>query len=358
LTRRFPRLVEWEAGTALPTLKQLEAFAAATYTPLGYFFLPEPPAEAVPIPDFRTMGGLPVGEPSANLLDTIYICQQRQEWYRDYARASGEGPLPFVGSVAVGASVSETAAVIRRTIGIDVDARSRMGTWEEALRQFARQADAAGILVMANGVVQNNTHRPLDADEFSGFAIAEQLAPLVFVNAAESKSRQMFTLAHELVHVWLGQSALTDADVRAAAGPAVERWCNEVAAEVLVPIDAIRDAYRRGVNLTSEIKRLAGVFKVSTLVVLRRISDLGYLTGQAYWDAYDAELERLRELARTGSGGGNFYFTEKVRVGERFGRALVASTLEGRTLYRDAFRMLGFSKMETFHEFSQRLGMA
>src|ERR1035437_1674972 len=82
LTRRFPRLVEWEAGTALPTLKQLEAFAAATYTPLGYFFLPDPPIEAVPIPDFRTVGGMPVGEPSANLLDTIYICQQRQEWYR------------------------------------------------------------------------------------------------------------------------------------------------------------------------------------------------------------------------------------------------------------------------------------
>src|SRR5437867_1947482 len=99
LARRFPKLKAWEQGEASPTLKQLEKLAKATYAPIGYFFLQEPPVEHVPIPDFRTTDSVHAGRPSPDLLDTIYICQQRQEWYRDFARSTGEERLAFVGSV-------------------------------------------------------------------------------------------------------------------------------------------------------------------------------------------------------------------------------------------------------------------
>jgi len=357
LTGRFPRLAEWERGALQPTLKQVERFAQATHAPVGYLFLPEPPVERLPIPDFRTMAGAGVRQPSPNLLDMLYACQQRQEWYRDYARTVGETPLRFVGSARVGDDVVTAAGRMRTALGFDLDVRRQLPTWTDALRQFIEQAEALGVLVMVSGVVLNNTHRKLDPDEFRGFALSDDIAPLVFINGADTKSAQMFTLAHELAHLWLAQSAVSDAQPALVPEHDVERWCNRVAAELLVPLAAVQQQYRRDVDLWEEVTRLARYFKVSTLVVLRRIHDAGGLGGAQFWAAYQAEVERLRALTRRGGGGGDFYATETARLGKRFVRALVSDTLEGQTLHRDAFRMLGITRLETFHELGRRLGV-
>lgn len=355
LEHKFPQLAAWEEGTAQPTLKQVEAFAKATYTPVGFLFLQEPPVEKVPIPDFRTIDNQHVGHPSPDLLDTLYVCQQRQEWYRDFARSMGEKPLAFVGSASVRDEIVPAAARIRAALKFDVNERRRMPTWTDALRHFIEQADGLGILVMCNGVVHNNNYRHLDPSEFRGFAMADDLAPLVFINGADTKSAQMFTLAHELAHIWLGQSAVSDAQPVAVPVQDVERWCNQVAAELLVPLDLMRREYNGDAELPDEVNRLARRFKVSTLVILRRIHDAGGLTRQEFWDAYEAEVERLRAIPR--GSGGNFYLTQAARLSKRFAAALVTSTLEGQTLYNDAFRMLGFTKQATFKELGRSLGV-
>jgi Zn-dependent peptidase ImmA (M78 family) len=353
---RFPKLPEWLAGTARPTLKQVEGFARATHTPVGFLFLSEPPVETVPIPDFRTIGDAGVQRPSADLLDTIYICQQRQEWYRDYARSMGDAPLAFVGSVLPTGDVVGTANTIREALGFDLEQRRRLGTWEDALRAFIAQADDLGVLVMCSGIVANNTHRKLDPQEFRGFAMADPFAPLIYINGADTKSAQMFTLAHELVHIWAGQSALSDVHPILSSGNEIERWCNAVAAEFLVPLAVLVNEYDRTAPLAYELSRLARRFKVSTLVILRRMHDVGGLTREAFWAAYEDEADRLHELIG-GGGGGNFYLTEAARVSKRFARALVSSALEGQTLYRDAFQMLSVSRLETFREFGHSLGV-
>ncbi len=166
----------------------------------------------------------------------------------------------------------------------------------------------------------------------------------------------MFTLAHELAHVWFGQSALSDVDPASVPSHRVEAWCNQVAAELLVPAAALRAEHRLGGELTEEGNRLARHFKVSTLVILRRLHDVGALTRERLRDAYEQELERLQAIPK--SSGGDFYLTQAARVSKRFARALVVSTLEGQTLHRDAFRLLGFSKLETFHELGRSLGVA
>jgi Zn-dependent peptidase ImmA (M78 family) len=356
LERRFPQLEAWERGEEFPTLKQMESFSKATHTPVGYLFLPAPPTERVPIPDFRTAGSARIAQPSPDLLETIYICQQRQEWYRDFARSTGEASLAFVGSMQLTDDVVQAAASLRSALGFDVEERRTLRTWTDALRRFIEQADAQGVLVMVSGVVGSNNQRKLAPEEFRGFALADDLAPLVFINGADTKAAQMFTLAHELAHIWLGRTALSDTAPITSPSNHVEIWCNRVAAELLVPLAILREEYRKDAELRGETERLARRFKVSTLVILRRIHDAGGLTRDQLWEAYHEELSRL--LAMPKGSGGDFYLTLAARVSKRFARSLVVSTLEGQTLYRDSLRMLGFSKLETFHELGRSLGVA
>lgn len=355
LARKFPKLELWEHGEVNPTLKQLESFAKATRLPIGYLFLPEPPVETVPIPDFRTIGNEYLDHPSPDLLDTIYICQQRQEWYHGFARSVGEEPLSFVGSADSTSDIVTVAATIRHSLKFDIEERRRLPTWTDALRRFVEQADDFGVMVMVSGVVGSNNRRKLDPEEFRGFALADEFAPLVFINGADTKSAQMFTLAHELAHLWLGESALSDVGPVSSPSHHVEKWCNQVAAELLVPLSVVRKEYRQSDELDDEVSRLARLFKVSTLVILRRIHDVGGISHEVLWDAFFAELERLRAIPK--GSGGNFYWTQAARVGKRFARALVISTLEGQTLHRDAFRFLGLSKLATFHELGHSLGV-
>ena len=353
--RQFPNFEKWQKRELQPTLKQLEAFAQKTHTPIGYLFLDSPPVEKVPIPDFRTVGNKRLNKPSPDLLETIYLSQQRQEWYRDYAFSLKEDRLPFVGSETVKSEITTVAQTIRESLKFDVEERRQIPTWTDALRQFIDQADQLGVLVMVNGVVGNNNYRKLDPDEFRGFALADQTAPLIFINGADTKAAQMFTLAHELAHIWLGQSALSDIAPGTKPANDAELWCNRVAAEILVPLKIFREEIRRGEALQDAINRLARYFKVSTLVILRRLFDAGEMTEQKYWQSYKEELARL--LAIPKSSGGDFYLTQGARVGKRFARALIANTLEGHTLHRDAFRLLGFSKLSTFRELGHSLGV-
>ena len=188
LAARFPKWSLWLSGDSQPTLKQLEDFARLTHVAFGYFFLPQPPALALPVPDFRTLRDEALAEPSSDLLDTLYLCQQRQEWYRDHARVHGLPALPFVSSASVHDAPEVVAQNQRETLGMTTEARRQLPTWTDALRQLISKAEDAGVMVMASSVVGSNSHRKLDVGEFRGFALADDLAPLVFLNGADSKA--------------------------------------------------------------------------------------------------------------------------------------------------------------------------
>ena len=356
LVQRFPKYHEWETGEAQPTFKQLQKFAKVTYAPLGSLLLPEPLDEPFPIPDFRTIGGASIVHPSPNLRDTVYLCQLRQDWYREHALAQGQSPPRLVGAAKLTDNITATAATIRTALGLDLDDRAALPTWTDALRHFIKNVERSGVLAMVSGVVGTDNRRKLDPNEFRGFALADNLAPVVFVNGADTKAAQMFTLAHEVAHLCLGQSALSNVELISKPLNEVESWCNQIAAEMLVPISILRDEYRSEELLFEELKRLARRFKVSTLVILRRLHDLAALTPKQFRRAYGTEIGRLQALP--GRSGGNFYAAQTSRVGERFARALITSTLEGQTLYRDAFHLLGFRKISTFHKLADRLGVA
>jgi Zn-dependent peptidase ImmA (M78 family) len=356
LVFRFKRLPEWVTGKSKPTFKQLQSFASATHAPIGFFFLPQPPEEPLPLADFRTLEGADVGPPSADLLDTIYICQQRQDWFREFALTSRMEPLPFIGSTNVGASPEEVAREVSKTLGFDVEKRRACASWDEAFRHLVGQCEDNGILIMVNGVVGNNTRRVLDIGEFRGFCLSDRLAPVVFVNGADSKSAQMFTLVHEVAHLWLGDVGVSNASLAAPSARVNEIWCNAVAAEVLVPRQLLLEA-AGGDALREKVARLTRSFKVSSLVILRRLFDVKLLNGEHFQAAYAAEVTRLKTLKEGTASGGSFYNTEAVRVSKRFATAILVSTLEGTTLFRDAARLLGIKKVSTLNEFAARLGV-
>lgn len=354
LERRHPKLTEWIEGERRPTLKQLTDFARSTRTPVGYLLLPEPPQEEIPLVDFRTLGDTTVRRPSADLLDTIALVEQRQSWYRDFARYFGEPAVPWVGAASTDHLPATVASRMREVLDFDLGQRVAYRSWEDARRGLVEAVEDTGILVMVSGIVGSNSHRRLDPDEFRGFTVVDDYAPVIFINAADSKAAQIFTLAHELAHVWLAQSALDNARMDATPDDGVERWCNAVAAELLVPEGDLRQQHDPAVDPSLEARRLARRYKVSTLVVLHSLFDARLVSWDRFRSAYHDELDRVLEA--TTSSGGDYYRTQPARLGKRFTRALLASTLEGQTLYRDAFAMLGCRKQATFDELARRVG--
>ena len=363
LTKRFPKLADWEGGTAKPTLRQLEEFANATTTPLGYLFLREPPEEALPIPDFRTLGDRPVARgsspraegprPSPNLLDTVFDMQRRQAWLREERIEEGLGRLPFVGSATPDAAPEKVAAAMRRGLGVSAGWADLHSTWSEALRALRDRIEAAGIIVVINGVVGNNNYRKLDPDEFRGFVLADDFAPLIFVNGADGKAAQMFTLAHELAHLWVGQAAVFDLhDMQPAPDP-TERFCSAAAAEFLIPEAELGKAWQEAGSRPGRFQLLARRFKVSELVTARRALDLGLITREAFFSFYNeySEDERRRSAVQS---GGNFYATQNSRIGRSFAEAVARAVREGRLLYRDAFDLTGLHGA-TFDRYIARL---
>lgn len=358
LERKFPKLPEWLSGAVQPTLRQLEAFAKAAAVPFGYLLLAEPPEEQLPIPHFRTLGREPLRQASPDLIETIQTMQQRQAWLREYLIEQGHEPLPFVASAALrrsapsGAESPVTIARrIRETLGLEETWAARQPTWTAALRTLQITIEQAGILVVVNGVVGNNTHRKLNPEEFRGFVLADEYAPLVFVNGADGKAAQMFTLAHELAHVWLGSSASFDLRELQPADDQSEQLCNQAAAEFLVPANQLQDLWPSAGEEREPFQAIARRFKVSEVVAARRALDLELITRNEFFEFYQAWREQ-EHTARPGSDGGDFYATQNLRIGRRFGEVVVRATKEGRLLYSEAYRLTGLYG-ETFQHYAE-----
>jgi len=353
LRQRFPMFDDWVSGKKRPTLKQLEQFAKFTRVPTLNLFLPEPVVEEIPIQDLRTIGDQTITNPSSNLLDTIYMCQQRQKWYQDFALSEGEKPLSFVGSATVDSNIETVANEIRSMLCFDMGIRNQLSNWTQAFSYFTKKTEDLGILVMISSIVRNNSHRKLDPQEFRGFTLANDIAPLIFINSTDSKAAQIFTLAHELAHVWLGKSTLSNSSIDSLPSHIIEQWCNQVAAELLVPASSLRNHFCNDNYLSKEIQRLSRQYKVSTIVILRRMYDLGIINQTVLREQYRSEIKRY--TPKRNSGGGNFYKTLKTRVGTRFGEALVDSALAGQTDFIDALYYLGIKKISTLESFAKTL---
>lgn len=299
----------------------------------------------------RTISNAAITEPSRELTDTLTDMQSAQEWMCQDIVECGEGNLPFVGSYQVGQTTAvELANDIRRVLQLHVEwylEDGRVMPVDEAFKLLREHCTDSGIVVMLNGVVRDNTHRPLDAQEFRAFALVDEYAPLIFINRTDSRHGQIFSLAHEIVHIWLGAEEIYNDFYQYESNAPIEVLCNAVVAELLVPRTIFVRRWRWIVEEGSAddaIEELAERFPVSQVVIARRALDEGFISSAKYQNVVDACRRHWEDQRASSTSGGNYYSTKRSRLDHRFVERLVASVSEGRTSYTDAYRLTGTNR--------------
>lgn len=341
-----PDVASWIKGEKFPTVKQLENFTHKVHVPFGYMFLAKPPHEDIPLPFFRTASKLPVKQVSLNVFHAIQIIKDRQNWLTEYLEELNFPNLDYVGKFSLKDDYKTIVNDIRFVLDIENDWASKHNNWEQALDFLTYKIEEAGIIVTFNGVVGSNTRRVIDVNECRGFVLVDDRAPFLFINSADAKAAQMFTLIHELAHVWLGKSAGFDMNNMLPADDPVELLCDKVAAELLVP----EVYFLRKWETTQDFKYLSRIFKVSPIVVSRRALDLGLITRQQFFSFYNSYIEEFKNRKEKQGSGGDFYATARKRVSLRFAGFVNSAVKDNKLLYRDAYRLTNL-KGETYNKF-------
>lgn len=349
---RVDKVLGWVMGDSHPTFAQAQKMAKILGIPFGYFYLNEPPAEVLPVADFRTVssGKISLDVNTKNFLqDTFY----KLDWYKDYLDAQGHTKLDFVGSMSLKDSPEAVANSIRERLRLHP--RPKVANHEDYLKYLVAEAEAIGIWVMRTSMVGNNTHRLLSTEVFRGIAISDQLAPLIVINSSDAKSAQIFTLIHEIAHIWIGQSGISNVDLVAAAtarDSETEAFCNKVAAEVLTPVTEFKLKWRAGVQLEDQADVLADYFKVSRIVIARRALGLNFITREIYQKYSALEAARWAALAKkqklNSTGSPPQHVMMPVRYGRNFTKSVLAEAVRGSMLLKEASTLLGMKPGRVF----------
>lgn len=334
------KILAWERETEYPNYRQAQKLAFALSVPLGYLFLSEPPEISVPIADFRSLPGKESAKISLNLQEVLDDALRKRDWYSEWRKEEGYPPFEFIGQFSTESDTDSLVQNMRQILDIPPDFAASMSTWDEHLRKFIQKVEIAGILVLQNGIVGNNTRRKLSVEEFRGFALANKYAPLIFINAVDSTAARIFTLAHELVHLWTGTSGISNPEISANGREIqkIELFCNFVAAELLVhgPTFSRRwDKYR---NAIDNAQSLARYFRVSAQAILRRGYELEIISANEFFHAFEEILKATKP--RKAGKGGAFYNNLISRNSRRFTVELLSAVSGGRITYLDAARLL------------------
>jgi len=348
-TDKFPKVRDWLDNAKQPTVRQLEDFSNKVHLPFGYLFLPEPPVEKLPITFFRT-GRVATDQASLNVRETIRLMKYRQDWLSEYLQEIGEEPLPFLGRFGIHNTPEEIAADIRDALKMAPDWASHLPTWTLAKSHLAQQIENLGIVISFNGVVENSNKRKIDVSECRGFVLVDEYAPFLFVNNNDSKAAQMFTMAHELAHVWTGHSAGFDSRMMLPSDDPVEQLCDKAAAELLVPGIDFRIFWQE----KPQIADAARHFKVSEIVAARRALDLGLIEKSYFYSFYNNFMSRHFEVKANSADGGNFYQTQKVRLGLPFLSRLNHALKSGKILHSEVYKLTGL-KGDTFKNLTDKI---
>lgn len=345
-----------ERGKELPTFKQAQDLANAFHIPFGYLFLSTPPETISPIVDFRTLPNSQKGHFSIGLEQTVNDALRKRDWLREWRIQEGEEALPFVGKFSIQDSIKSIAEDISQILNIDSSIRQRIRKREVFLQLLITKAEKAGILVLQNSVVLNDNSRSLSLEEFRGFSLVDEYAPIIFINTNDSISARIFTFGHELAHIWLGSGGISNPSFfRDNDDSEIEKFCNKVAAEFLMPEKEFLSLWNNSneYDIFEKNQDLAEYFKVSIFAILIRAYENNKLDKDVFMKLYhEAEIYIEPKLKKKDSVA-TFFNVWRVRNGKIFVNEMLSAVRRGNVLYSDAAKLLNI-KIKTLDGIMQK----
>lgn len=350
------KLAALERGEVRPTGNQLLKIARVYRRPLTVFYLDRQPREAGRGEDFRSLAG-PVSRREAALLDSLLRdIRARQDMVRSILEDDEETrPLPFIDSLSISEPVPHAADRIRSALGFEDDEAMRQGVGspDELFTRLRGRVEQLGMFVILAGNLGSH-HSNISESVFRGFAIADPIAPFIVINDQDAKSARSFTLIHELAHIFVGAtgiSATPDTAEPHSGTLRIERFCNDVASEFLLPESALSMIGKIVEPSAAQdtIETVAALHRVSEPMVAYRLWRGTCISTETYQQlaaGYEArwrkQRQRNRERARENDERGPTYYTvRRHRLGQGLislvGRMLVANELT----HTKAGKMLG-----------------
>lgn len=318
------RISDWENAKGTPSLAVLRRLAQRYKRPLMVFYLPEPPTQFSVVKDFRLLAANVSREFSPELRYALRVAQERQAWGAGYLEEEGFPKNTLVGSLNESASIPQESRRLRDTLGITIADQSACETEHEALKLWRTRCEAVGIYVFQASRVA--------VEEMRGCAFPDLYAPTVLTNARDAPTARLFTLIHEVAHILLGEAAITGAgkySVARAPAVATERFCNQFAAEVLVPrrdfLSRMPQDWRA--NDDAVIRKAAAAYCVSRAVIGLRLVEVG-LASESYLRSKWPLLQAKPRKKKTTDGGPSQHKLALSRTGDAFAR-LVLSAYHG-----------------------------
>ncbi len=274
---KVDKLKEWEEGTSQPTIRQAQILAKAYKRPFALFFLPEIPRDFQPLQDFRKKGSKAFTTSSIFIIREI---QQKQTWISDVYSENQEDKLAFVGRFSVKDNPQRVAKDLLETLKINPASYKT----DNPIKEWIDAAEENGIFVSRTSFIHSRLK--LDAEELQGFAIADPHAPFVFVNSEDWNAPQLFTLVHELAHIWIAETGISnevepELKHKEKFHP-VELFCNEVAANALMPEEIVLSSVSASFHNSKDVFKVAKQFGVSSFALLVRVLNLNIITASVY----------------------------------------------------------------------------
>ena len=337
-TSATDRLLDLESGDSEPSRPLLLRMVKLYRRPLLTFYLSKPPRKADRGQDFRTLPDSHLAMADVLLDALIRDVHARQSLIRAVLEDEEEvQPLPFVGSANISEDPQHVVSAIRDTLGVNLTDYRAQSSTEEAFKLLRNRTDAVGIFVLLIGNL-GSYHTDIDLETFRGYALADDIAPFVVINEHDSHGAWSFTLLHELVHIWLGLTGISGAH----AEQTIERFCNKVAGEFLLPVGELVEL---DVNATTHLEEARN--RISEFAWSRKISNsmvayklyLAKQINQKQWSELSTAFRQLwlthrskqRDRARKRERGPSYYIVRQHRIGPTLinlvGRHMAAGSL-------------------------------